>query len=99
MRRPQPQPKDRRPVPIPAELRAALAEVHDLIRQARRDPAIDLSCDDAIQAGDGLVCGGRYGTKHRPYVLTYYPTGDAERGRWSLPLHFCDYVDDDEPAV
>ena len=85
MRRPQPRPKDRRPVPIPPELRAAVAEVHHLIRQARRDPDVDLSRDDAIQAGDGLVCGGRFGAKHRPYVLTDYPAGEAERGRWSRP--------------
>jgi hypothetical protein len=85
MRRLKPEPKDRRKVTIPDGLRDSLAEVFELIRLARRDPDINLDFDDAIQVGD--VCGGRYGTKHRPFVLTYYPEGDADRGRWFLTLH------------
>jgi hypothetical protein len=41
--------------------------------------------DDAIQVG--AVCGGRIGKHPRPYVFTYFPEGDAERGRWFLSLH------------
>jgi hypothetical protein len=69
-------------VPIPAELRNSLREVFALIQQAKNDPDIRLDYDDAIQVG--AVCGGRYGKKPRPYVLTYYPEGDRERGRWFL---------------
>ncbi len=87
MRRSQPKPKDRRKVPIPGELRDSLREVSELIRQARHDPDIKLDFDDAIQVGDGAVCGGRDGSKQRPFVLTYYPEGDRERGRWFLTLH------------
>jgi hypothetical protein len=86
MRQLNPKPKDRRKVPIPRELRESLVEVFDLIQQARRDPEIKLDFDDAIQVG-GTVSGGRYGSKQRPFVLTYYPEGDAERGRWFLALH------------
>ena len=78
----QRKPKDRRKVPIPAELRDSLHEVFELIQQAKSDPDIRLDYDDAIQVG--AVCGGRIGTKPRPYVLTYYPEGDGERGRWFL---------------
>ncbi len=85
MRRLQPKSKDRRKVPIPAELRESLHEVFELIQQAKTDPDIVLDYDDAIQVG--AVCGGRYGKKPRPYVLTYYPEGDGERGRWYLTLH------------
>jgi hypothetical protein len=85
MRRKRVQPKDRRRVPIPAELRESLKEVHDLIRQAKHDPDVILDYDDAIQVG--AVCGGRTGEKPRPYELTYFPDGDEERGRWYLTLH------------
>ena len=85
MRRPQPRPKDRRKIAIPAELRDSLREVWDRVEQARRDPDIELDYDDAIQAG--AVTGGRVGERSRPYVLAYLPTGDEERGRWSLALH------------
>ena len=78
MLRAQPKPKDRRKVPIPVELRAALREVFELIQEAKYDPDIVLDFDDAIQVGP--VCGGRYGKKPRPYVLTYSPEGDADRG-------------------
>jgi hypothetical protein len=84
-RRLQPRPKERRKVPIPAELRDALREVVELIRQARRDPDVVLDYDDAIQIG--AVCGGRIGRQPRPYVLTYFPEGDRQRGRWCLTLH------------
>jgi hypothetical protein len=43
-----------------------------------------LDYDDAIQVG--AVCGGRTGQPPRPYVLTYFPEDDAERGRWFLSL-------------
>ncbi len=46
------------------------------------DHDIRLDYADAIQVG--VVCGGRYGKKPRPYVLTYYPEGDPDRGRWFL---------------
>lgn len=57
----------------------------DLIRNARQDSDLRLDYGDAIQVG--RVCGGRIGKKPRPYVLTYYPEGDADRGRWFLTLH------------
>ena len=78
-------------MPIPAELRDSLREVFELIRQAKTDPDIVLDFDDAIQVG--AVCGGRYGKKPRPYVLTYYPEGDTERGRWFLTLHRAEIED------
>lgn len=84
-RRLQVKAKDRRKVSIPAELRDSLHEVFELIQEARSDPDIVLGFDDAIQVG--AVCGGRYGKKPRPYVLTYYPEGDTEKGRWFLTLH------------
>src|SRR5215475_434975 len=77
--------KDRRKVPIPSELRESLREVFELIQEAKRDPDINLDFGDAIQVG--AVCGGRYGKKARPYVLTYFPEGDADKGRWFLTLH------------
>jgi hypothetical protein len=85
VRRLRPKQKEGSRVPIPAELRDSLREVLELIHQARNDPDIVLDFDDAIQVG--AVCGGRYGKKPRPYVLTYYPEGDADRGRWFLTLH------------
>jgi hypothetical protein len=85
LRRAQPRPKERCRVLIPAELRNSLREVAELIQQAMHDPEIVLDCDDAIQVG--AVCGGRVGESSRPYVLTYFPAGDAERGRWFLTLH------------
>lgn len=91
MSRLDPKPKDRRKVPIPDELRESLQEVFELIQEARHDPDIMLDFDDAIQVGS--VCGGRYGKKPRPYVLTYFPEGDRERGRWVLTLHRTDIED------
>jgi hypothetical protein len=85
LRRLQPIPKDRRKVPIPPELRESLREVFELIQEAKNDPDIVLDYGDAIQVG--AVCGGRYGKKPRPYVLTYYPEGERERGRWFLTFH------------
>jgi hypothetical protein len=81
----QPKPKERRRLAIPAELRDALQHVWELIEEAKRDPDINLSFDDAIQVG--AICGGRTGEKARPYELTYYPTGDTEPGPWELTLH------------
>ncbi len=72
-------------MPIPGELRDSLREVFELIQQARHDPDLILDFDDAIQVG--AVCGGRYGSKQRPFVLTYYPEDNAKRGRWFLTLH------------
>jgi hypothetical protein len=80
-----PKPKEHRKVPIPAELRDSLREVLGLIQQAKHDPEFMLDYDDAIQIG--AVCGGRYGEKARPYVLTYFPEGQEKRGRWYLTLH------------
>jgi hypothetical protein len=85
LRQLQPREKDRRKVPVPPELRESLFEVHGLIRQAKHDPDIVLDYDDAIQVG--AVCGGMYGKKPRPFVLTYFPEGDSERGQWYLTLH------------
>jgi hypothetical protein len=84
-RRFDPKPKERRKVPVPAELRDSLREVFELIQQAKHDPDIVLDYDDAIQVG--AVCGGRFGKKPRPYVLTYFPEGDSKRGCWYLTLH------------
>jgi hypothetical protein len=84
-RRLQAKPKERRKVAIPAELQDSLREVFELIEEAKNDPDINLNYDDAIQVG--AVCGGRYGKKPRPYVLTYYPEDDKEKGRWYLTLH------------
>jgi hypothetical protein len=81
----QPKPKQRRKVPIPAELRESLHEVFELVQRSKCDPDIVLDYDDAIQVG--RVCGGRYGKKPRPFVLTYYPEGDSEQGLWFLTLH------------
>lgn len=85
VRRFLPKPKERRKVPIPPELRDSLREVFELIQQARKDADIVLDYDDAIQVG--AVCGGRYGKKTRPYVLTFYAEGQSDRGRWYLTLH------------
>ena len=81
----QPRPKERRRVSIPAELRDSLKEVWELIRRASHDPDIALDYDDSIQVG--AVCGGRVGKGSRPYALTYYSSGDTQRGRWFLALH------------
>lgn len=77
-------PKDRRKVAIPSDLRESLAEVVELLREAKRngEPAIDY--DDAIQIGS--LCGGRVGSKMRPYVFSYTPAGRAPE-RWALNLH------------
>lgn len=85
MRRLLPKPKDRRKVPIPVELRDALAELHELIEQAEYDADVNLGFDDAVQL-PGLS-GGMFGKKNRPFVLTCFPAGDADRGRWFLTLH------------
>jgi hypothetical protein len=85
MRRLQSKLKERRKVPIPLEFRDSLREVFELIQAAKNDPDIRLDYDDAIQVG--AVCGGCYGKNPRPYVLTYYPTGDSEKERWFLTLH------------
>ena len=85
MRRLNLQPKDRRKVPIPPELREQMAELHELIEESKYDPEVLPGYDDAVQLPN--VCGGQFGKKHRPFVLTYFPTGDTERGRWYVTLH------------
>jgi len=85
MRMLQPRPKDRRKVEIPQELRESLHEVFALIKRAKHDPEISLDYDDAIQTE--VLCGGKYGTKQRPFVLTYYPEGQRRTGCWFLTLH------------
>jgi hypothetical protein len=91
MRRLQPCPKDRRKVRIPDELRNSLRQVQELIQAAKRDRDISLGYGDAIQVG--AVCGGRCGKKPRPYMFTYYPQDDTERGRWFLTLDHCEIED------
>ncbi len=91
MRKFQPREKERRKVPVPPELRESLREAHELIHQAKYDPDIAMDFDDAIQVG--AVCGGMYSKKQRPFVLTYFPEGDAERGRWFLTLHHTEVED------
>lgn len=39
------------------------------------------------------MSGGKFGKKGRPFVLTYFPEGDRERGRWRLTLHRTDIED------
>jgi len=85
MRQLQPQPKDHRLVPIPDDLCIAMAQVQQLIQDAETDPDIVIDCDDAIQV-DGL-CGGRCGTKKRPFRFTYYPSDRNPWGRWYITLH------------
>jgi hypothetical protein len=85
VRRFVPKPKDRRKVPIPSELRDSMRDVFELVEHAKHDRDIAIGYDDAIQVG--AVCGGRCGTKGRPFTFTYYPEGDQKRGRWNLTLH------------
>jgi hypothetical protein len=85
MRRQQTKPKDHRRVPIPDELRDAMREVHEIVEEAENDPDISIDYDDAIQV-NGL-CGGRCGTKKRPFEFTFYPPGGDKRARWYLTLH------------
>ena len=81
----KPKPKEQRCVPVPDDLRASLQEVWQVIQEAERDPDLRIDYGDAIQVGH--VCGGRFGKEIRPFVLTYYPPGDTDRGRWFLTLH------------
>jgi hypothetical protein len=85
MRRKVVKPKDRRKVRIPDELRDSMREVYDYIREAKRNGEPPIDYDDAIQIG--AVCGGRVGTKLRPFVFTFYPADDKRHGRWYLTLH------------
>lgn len=84
MRRKNVKPKDRRKVQIPDELRESMREVHEYLLDAERNDDVSIDFDDAIQVG--AVCGGRTGAKKRPFVFTYYPSGDSRRGCWSLTL-------------
>lgn len=81
----KPKPKERKLVPVPDELRTSMKEVAELLRDAERDPDVAIDYDDAIQVG--RVCGGRIGKGVRPFVLTYYPADDWERGKWFLTLN------------
>jgi hypothetical protein len=58
MLRLKPKLKERRKIQISSELQNALAEVHFLVGEAKRDPHVNLDFDDAIQVGG--LCGGRY---------------------------------------
>lgn len=72
-------------------MRESLGEVFELIQQAKHDPDISLKYDDAIQVA--AECGGKYASKHRPFVLTYYSEEDRDRGRWFLILHHTEIED------
>lgn len=91
MRHLRPQPKEKRRVHIPDELRDSMREVSELIEQSQYDEDLNLDFDDAIQVG--RVCGGRVNKKLSAYDFTYFPTDDRRRGRWYLVLHEAD-IDD-----
>ena len=91
MRKLKPQPKERIKVEIPEDLRESLHGVFELIQQTKHDRDRSLYYDDALQFG--AVCGGKCGTKLRPYVFTYYPGGDRKKGRWELTLHLTEVED------
>jgi len=91
LRQLRPRTKERRNVSIPDELRESLREAFELIEQAKRSSDVALDFDDAIQAGS--VCGGRFGKKRRPYVLTFSPQGGTERDRWFLTLDHTEIED------
>jgi hypothetical protein len=82
---PKPKSKERRKVALPAELRDSMREVFALIQRAKHDSDFELDYDDAIQVD--AICGGKIGTKLRPYVFTFSPTGDPDSGQWQLTLH------------
>src|SRR5262249_40008103 len=84
MLRLQPRLKERRKVPISPELRDALAEVHFLVTEAKRDPHVNLDFDDAIQVT--RLCGGRYQKKPGRFRFTWYPEHDKGAGRCYLDL-------------
>ena len=81
----KPKPKEHRSVPIPDDLRDSLEQVWQIIQEEERDPDLPIDYGDAIQAGN--VYGGRVGKGTRPFVLTYSPPGDADRGKWFLTFH------------
>jgi hypothetical protein len=85
MRRLRAQPKDQRAMAIPDDLRDAMRQVHQLLRDAENDPDVVVDFGDAIQV-DGL-CGGRYRSGKRPFGFTYYPPDRDPRGQWYLTLH------------
>jgi hypothetical protein len=85
MRRKVVKPKERRKVAIPEELRNSMREAYDIIRETKRNGEPPIDFDDAIQTE--AVCGGRVGTKLRPFVFTYLPSDDRRRGTWHLTLH------------
>jgi hypothetical protein len=72
-------------VQIPDELRDAMRSAREIIEQAEYDSDVNLDYGDAIQVP--RVCGGRIGSGKRPFVFTYFPTNDEQRGRWYLKLH------------
>ena len=87
----KPRPKEQRSEPVPDDLRASLREVWQVVQEAARNPDLRIDYGDAIQVGN--VCGGWIGKGLRPLVLTYYPPGDADRGRWFLTLHSTEIED------
>src|SRR5262249_36361480 len=87
----QPRAKERRKVPVPADLRRGMEEVFRLITEAQRDPDVALDFDDAIQVGP--ICGGRFHRKPSRYEFRYYPGGNHRGGSWILDLHDCDIED------
>lgn len=91
MRKLRPQPKERRKVPIPEELRAAMGEAFEQIERSKGNDEFRVDYDDAIQAL--CLIGGKCGKKPRPFQLTYWPTGDKARGKWELELAECEIED------
>jgi hypothetical protein len=85
MRKLEPKEKERRRVAIPEEMRDAFVEVFQRIEQAKRDPDINISYDDAIQFSG--LCGGRSRKSKRPFGFTWHPPGLNKRSRWYLALH------------
>ena len=79
----KPQPKEKRTVEVPYELRSALQEISDLIQRAEWDEDIHQDFDDALQV-ERLV-GGR--VRPGSYEFTYHVPED-KRAYWSLEL--CD---------
>jgi hypothetical protein len=80
----RPQPKDKCSVPIPEELRAAFREIWETIQLAESDDSRNIDFDDAIQAPG--IYGGKIAKGARPFIFTYSPFDDRERGRWFLHL-------------
>src|SRR5262245_25825164 len=61
-----------------------MAEILQLIKEARRDPDVVLDFDDAIQVDP--LCDGRYQRKPSRYELRYRPDDRDDGGWWELDL-------------